>query len=43
MTVLSPVLESLLNFLSYNLKNTTKFGTVREKTDVKVGTARNTV
>jgi len=36
MTVLNPVLESSLNFLSYNLKNTTKFGTVREKTDVKV-------
>jgi len=34
MTVLSTFLESSLNFLTYNLKNTTKFGTVsyRKKT-----------
>jgi len=34
MTVLSTFLESLLNILSNNLKNTTKFGTVREKRGV---------
>jgi len=28
MTILSTFLESSLNFLSYDLKNTTKFGTV---------------
>jgi len=36
MTVLSTFLESALNFLSDNLKNTTKFGTVREKNGVKI-------
>jgi len=36
MTVLSTFLETLLNFLSNKLKNTTKFGTVREKSSVKV-------
>jgi len=35
MTVLSTFLEFSLNFLSNNLKNTTKFGTVREKSGVK--------
>jgi len=36
MTLLNAFLESLLNFLSNNLKNTTKFGTVREKSGVKI-------
>jgi len=36
MTVLSTFLESLLNFLSNNQRNNTKFGTVREKSDVKI-------
>jgi len=36
MTVLSTFLESSLNFLSNNLKNTSKFGTVREKNGRKV-------
>jgi len=36
MTVLSTFLEYSLNFLSNNLKNTTKFGTVREKSGVKI-------
>jgi len=36
MTVLSIFLESPLNFLSNNLKNTIKFGTVRKKSGVKV-------
>jgi len=31
MTVLSTFLESSLNFIPNNLKNTTKFDTVREK------------
>jgi len=35
-TVLSTFLVFLLNFLSKNLKNTTKFGTVREKSGVKI-------
>jgi len=35
-TVLNTFLESLLNFLSNNLRNTTKLGTVREKSGVKV-------
>jgi len=43
MIVLSTFLESSLNFLSDNIKNTTKFGTVREKSGFKVRTARNTV
>jgi len=43
MTVLSTFLESSLNFLSNNLRNTTKFGTVMEKSSVKVWIARNTV
>jgi len=43
MTVLSTFLESSLNFLFKNLKNTAGFGTVREKSGVKVTTARNTV
>jgi len=34
MVVLSIFLECLLNFLSNNIKNTTKFGTVREKSGV---------
>jgi len=45
--VLSTFLKSSLNFLSNNLKNlvknTTKFGIVREKSSVKVRTDRNTV
>jgi len=36
MTVLSTFLRSPLNFLSNNLKNTTKFGTVRKKSAVKL-------
>jgi len=36
MTVLRTFLESSLNFLSNNLKNTPKFGTVSEKSGVKV-------
>jgi len=36
MAVLSTFLKSLLNFLSNNLRDTTKFGTVREKSGVKV-------
>jgi len=36
MSVLSTFLESSLNFLSNSLKNTTKLGTVREKSGVKV-------
>jgi len=36
LTVLSIFLASSLNFLSNNLKNTTKFGTVREKSSVKI-------
>jgi len=36
MTVLSTFLESSLNFLYNDIKNTTKFGTVREKSGVKV-------
>jgi len=43
MTVLSTFLESPLNFLSNNMKNTTKFGTVRDRIDVKVWNVRNTV
>jgi len=43
MIVLSTFLESSSNFLSYNLKKTTKFGTARKKSGVKVWTARNTV
>jgi len=43
MTILITFLESSLNFLHNNLKNTTKFGTVREKSGVKVRTARNTI
>jgi len=43
MTVLSTFLESSLNFLFNNIKNTTKVGTVREKSGVKVCTAKNTV
>jgi len=43
MTVLSTFLESSLNVLPNNLKNRTKFGTVREKNSVKVGTDRNRV
>jgi len=34
-TVLSTFLESSLNFLSNNMEDTTKFGTVREKSGVK--------
>jgi len=34
MTVLSTFLESSLNFLSNNLKNPIKFGTVKEKSDI---------
>jgi len=40
---LSTFLESSLNFLFYNLKNTTRFGTVREKSGVNVRSTRNTV
>jgi len=36
MTVLSTFLESLLNFLSNNVENTTKFGTVSKKSGVKI-------
>jgi len=36
MTVVSTFLASLLNFLSSNLKNTSKFGTLRKKIGVKV-------
>jgi len=36
MTVLRTFLEFSLNFLSNRLKKTTKFGTVRKKSDVKV-------
>jgi len=35
MIVLSTFLKSSLNFLSNNLKNNTKFGTLREKSGVK--------
>jgi len=35
-TLLSTFLESSLNLLSNNLRNTTKFGTVREKSGVRV-------
>jgi len=35
-TVLSTFLEFSINFLSNNLKKPTKFGTVREKSGVKV-------
>jgi len=35
MAVLSTFLKSSLNFLFNNLKNTTKFGTVREKSGIK--------
>jgi len=34
-TVLSTFLESSLNFLFKNVRNTKKFDTVREKSDVK--------
>jgi len=43
MTVLSTFMESSLNFLSNNPKNTTEFGTVREKSGVKSQSVRNTV
>jgi len=43
MTVLSTFLESSLNFLSKNQKNTTKFDTVRAKSGIKVCSARNTI
>jgi len=43
MTVLSTVLESSLNFLPNNLKNTTKFCTVREKSCIKIWTDTNKV
>jgi len=43
MTVLSTFLESSLNFLSRDTKNTKKSSTVREKSDVKVETVRKTV
>jgi len=36
MSVLNTFLESLLNLLSNNLRNITKFGTVKEKSGVKV-------
>jgi len=36
MTVLNTFLEPSLNFLSNNLKNTTKFGIIKEKNGVKV-------
>jgi len=36
MTVLSRFLKFSLNFLSNNLRNTTKFGTVSEKSGVKI-------
>jgi len=36
MAVLSTFLESSLNFLLKNLRNTTKFGTVREKSGVQI-------
>jgi len=39
MIILSTFLESPINFLTNNLKNTKKFGTVREKSGVKVWTA----
>jgi len=35
-TVLSIFLESSLNFLSNNLKNSKKFSTVREKSGIKI-------
>jgi len=35
MTVLSTFLESTLNFLSNDIRNIKKSGTVREKSDVK--------
>jgi len=43
MTVLSTFLETSLHFLSNNLRNTKKFGTIREKSGVKAWTDRNTV
>jgi len=43
MTNLSTFLKSLLDFLSNNLKITTKFGTIREKSGVKSWTFKNTV
>jgi len=36
MTILSTFLKFLLNFLSNNVKNTSKFDTVREKSGVKI-------
>jgi len=36
MTILSTFLEFSINFLSNNLKNKRKFGTVRKKSGVKV-------
>jgi len=36
MVVLSTFLECSLNFLSNNIKNTTKFGTVREKSGAQI-------
>jgi len=41
MTVLSTFLESSLNFLSDNLKNTTKFGAVTERRGIKIYPASN--
>jgi len=43
MAVLCTFLESSINFLLNNLKNSTKFSTVSEKSSSKVLTARNTV
>jgi len=43
MTGLGTFLESSLNFLPNNLKNTTKFRIVREKSGVKIRAVRNTV
>jgi len=43
MTVLNMFFKSSLNFLSNNLKNKTKFVTVREKSGVRICIARNAV
>jgi len=42
MTVLSTFLESSLNFLSNDIKKTTRIGTVTEKSGVKVRIVTNT-
>jgi len=43
MTDLSTFSESSLNFLSNNIKNTTKSDKVKEKSGVKIWTVRNAI